>query len=260
MTLTEKLANEYQTLWDTLEVTGKSASEAIEKNLLRINANMPVYQEVERQSGKPWRVVAVIHYRESSFNFNKHLHNGDPLTERTKRVPRGRPVAGKPPFTWLESAVDALRMKPSPNIWTIAETLYFLETYNGFGYRNLHPEVLSPYLWSWSTHYKQGLYVADHVFNPLAVDMQCGCALLLQALEYSKGYEYRKDEYVPPVTVERSAGVSEKLIDWVISKADFPKLAKIAWLWALRQANAYVDSEIAKLEKELDGYPQIEEK
>ena len=52
--------------------------------------------------------------------FDAHFHNGDPLTDRTKRVPAGRPKEGDPPFTWEQSAEDAIRSTKldSVPVWT----------------------------------------------------------------------------------------------------------------------------------------------
>ena len=58
----------------------------------------------------PWYVIGFIHKMESDMNFGTHLHNGDPLTARTVHVPTGRPVNGNPPFTWEDSAADALQL------------------------------------------------------------------------------------------------------------------------------------------------------
>ena len=105
-----------------------------------------------------------------------HLHNGDPLTARTTHVPAGRPVAnprGEPeagprrsapnPYTWEESAADALCQKGlnAWADWTIVGSLFQLEAYNGWGYRMYHSEVLSPYLWSFTNHYTKGKYASD---------------------------------------------------------------------------------------------------
>ena len=60
--------------------------------------------------------------------------------------------------------------------------LYKLEAYNGWGYRDHHPDVNSPYLWSFSNHYKSGKYVADGTFSATAVSAQCGAAVLLKRL------------------------------------------------------------------------------
>ena len=40
--------------------------------------------------------------------FDQHLHNGDPLSGRTTHVPPGRPRPASPPFTWEQSAHDAI--------------------------------------------------------------------------------------------------------------------------------------------------------
>jgi hypothetical protein len=57
-----------------------------------------------------------------------------------------------------------------------------LEGYNGWGYRNHHPAVKSPYLWSGSNHYRAGKYVADGTWSDTAVSSQCGAATLLRRL------------------------------------------------------------------------------
>jgi hypothetical protein len=60
--------------------------------------------------------------------------------------------------------------------------LYQLEGYNGWGYRLHHTHVLTPYLWSFSTHYTSGKYVADGTWSDTAVSKQCGAAALLRRL------------------------------------------------------------------------------
>jgi hypothetical protein len=121
---------------------------------------------------------------ESSLDFRKHLHNGDPLTARTVHVPAGRPPDGEPPFTWEESAGDALRLRRIPrwDDWTVPGVLYQLEGYNGWGYRLYHPHVLSPYLWSYSGHYSSGKYVADGRWSDTAVSKQCGAAVIVRRM------------------------------------------------------------------------------
>jgi lysozyme family protein len=126
----------------------------------------------------PWYFT--IHNR-SDMN-HQALHNGDPLSARTVQVPAGRPPKGQPPFTWEESAADALALKrlDAQTDWTLAGTLYQLECYNGWGYRRHHPHVLSPYLWSFSGHYTCGKYVADGRWSEAATSRQCGAAVLLR--------------------------------------------------------------------------------
>jgi len=118
-------------------------------------------------------------------NFECHLHNGDPLTGRTVRVPVGRPILGSPPFSWEDSAEDALQLRKVDQWkdWTIEGMLYQIEGYNGWGYRMHHPEVLSPYLWGFSNHYIKGKYVSDGSWDENAVSKQCGAVVLVKSLE-----------------------------------------------------------------------------
>jgi hypothetical protein len=135
---------------------------------------------------------------EASLNFTKHLHNGDPLSHRTVHVPAGRPKKGKPPFAWEESAQDALALKglSAKTEWSLAGTLYQLERYNGWGYRLHHPHVLSPYLWSFSNHYKSGKYIADGTWSDTAISRQCGAAVLLRRMAEKNQIEF-PDQPVP---------------------------------------------------------------
>ena len=66
--------------------------------------------------------------------------------------------------------------------WSLPRILYKLEEYNGFGYRMHHPEVFTPYLWSYSEHYTSGKYVADGTFSASAVSKQCGAVVMLRRM------------------------------------------------------------------------------
>ncbi|MGE3915321.1 MAG: MJ1477/TM1410 family putative glycoside hydrolase [Hyphomicrobiaceae bacterium] len=146
------------------------------------------YQAVEAATGVPWFVVGIIHSLEADLNFRSHLHNGDSLQRQTVHVPRNRPgnlKAGEPPFTWQRSAIDALVVDENLNQWSdwsLPGIAFVFERYNGFGYRRNHPEVLSPYLWSFGNHYLRGKYVEDGSFSADAVSQQCGGMLLMQQL------------------------------------------------------------------------------
>lgn len=140
------------------------------------------YVAVANVSGVPPHLVALIHAMESGLSFLGHLHNGDPLGARTVHVPKGRPLQGQPPFTWEESACDALTLHKLDvwDDWSLAGFAYVLERYNGFGYRR-HGNV-SPYLWSFTTAYTRGKYVSDGHFDPQAVSQQPGVMALLRGL------------------------------------------------------------------------------
>jgi lysozyme family protein len=156
--------------------------------------NQARYEAVGKPFGIPFYVLGCLHYRESSSSFNRHLHNGDPLTARTVHVPPGRPVNGAPPFTWEESAADALTLRGYANLtgWDLVHCLVRCEAWNGYGYKNRN--VPSPYVWSFTSAYSAGKFVADGKYDPTAVDAQPGCAAILKALVI-KGVQF--DVVVP---------------------------------------------------------------
>jgi lysozyme family protein len=179
--MTEKLRQEYQRLFDTCKINQNkylNVASVIEK----IANGKRKYDAVENELKIPWFFVAAIHNMEASLNFSRHLHNGDPLTARTKHVPAGRPVKGNPPFTWEESAIDALKLMNLHKWtdWSVPGMLYKLELYNGMGYRKKHPNVLTPYLWSFTNHYTKGKYVADGRWSDEAVSDQVGAAIIIK--------------------------------------------------------------------------------
>lgn len=184
MRLTPALRAEYNLLFASCEIRPRYQA-AVERRVIALAAGLARYLGVARELGLPWYVVAVIHSLEADLDFSRHLHNGDPLGARTRRVPRGRPADGEPPFSWEESASDALRLRGLHEVeeWDLPTLLFQLEAYNGWGYRRHHPEVLSPYLWSFSNHYERGKYVGDGSFSSAAVSRQPGGAVLLSALE-----------------------------------------------------------------------------
>jgi lysozyme family protein len=143
------------------------------------------YDEIAKRIGCPWWVVGLIHNMECGLRFDRHLHNGDPLTDRTKHVPSGRPAIGKPPFTFADSACDALTLMGyhHETDWTIGRVLYLFEKYNGLGYRQYHPDIKSPYLWSFTNWYSKGKYVADGKFDHEAVSQQIGIAAILKRMQ-----------------------------------------------------------------------------
>jgi lysozyme family protein len=175
------LSQEYRDCFDRCETRREFAGN-VAYYVKRLKHGQPNYQLVEREVGVPWVFVAVIHGMECGFNFAGHLHNGDRLTARTVNVPKGRPKNSEPPFTWLQSALDALRMKKLDSVtdWSVPHMLYLLEGYNGFGYRRR--AMPSPYLWSFSNVYEKGKFVMDGKFDPNAVSKQCGAALMLKAI------------------------------------------------------------------------------
>lgn len=142
----------------------------------------PRYDPVAAKTGVPWWFIGIVHALEGSFNFNTHLHNGDPLSARTVREPPGRPLVWNPPNDWEASAIDALKFDglAGQSEWSVAQVLYRFERYNGMSYYK--HGINSPYLWSFSNQYSKGKFVRDKVYDPLAVSKQCGAAVMLRAL------------------------------------------------------------------------------
>jgi lysozyme family protein len=177
-----ELQAEYEAYYAACTVRPEHAG-SVAYYVKRLSQGRPVYAQVGSDlNGIPWMFIGVIHGMECGFNFAGHLHNGDPLQARTVHVPAGRPTAGSPPFTWRQSAVDALTMKRFHEVgdWSIPHMLYLLEKYNGFGYRMRREP--SPYLWSFSNLYEKGKFVQDGRYDSEAVSKQCGAALMLKAV------------------------------------------------------------------------------
>jgi len=176
--LSDIYANQFATCTIKLEHAAE-----VQRETAAILAHRPRYQAVAANfTGMPWWAIGIIHSMECGLNFHQHLHNGDPLTARTVQVPAGRPKCGSPPFTWEESAIDAIECDGLDHVtdWTIGSALIVFENYNGTGYRRRG--VPSPYLWSFTDQYHCGKYTGDGRYDPQAVSQQCGCAALLKGL------------------------------------------------------------------------------
>ncbi len=176
-TLTDDLRNEYKQLFDTCIIKEDKLPD-VDNVIAKMVANKATYDIVANKLNIPWYFIAIVHCMEGSLNFKTHLHNGDPLTARTVQVPKGRPLTGKPPFKWEDSAVDALTLEHLAPLadTTVPGLLFAFEGYNGFGSRA--KGIHSPYLWSFSNHYTSGKFVKDHVFDPNAVSKQMGAGVL----------------------------------------------------------------------------------
>jgi len=199
--LTEAMRAEYEKRFSTCEVDPNRKAE-VEVVITRMMKARLRYDRVAAATGVPWFVIAAIHNMECSGRFDCHLHNGNPLSARTFDDPGGRPikppVSGRLPYSWEESAIDALEFDGFDvwREWSVAGTLFKLEAFNGFGPRN--HGVPTPYLWAGSQHdlnhdgridadelrysYHGGKYVKDHVWSEKAMSAQIGAAVLLRRM------------------------------------------------------------------------------
>ncbi len=139
--------------------------------------NKEKYKKIESATGIPAELVCAIHYRESGCNFNTYLHNGDPLGKPTVHVPKGKFFND-----WTSAAIDALKSGHYGKVSRddLNSQLEFAERYNGLGYRKRG--LMSPYVWSGTDKYTQGMYVADGKFAPTKKDPRVGVAAALDSL------------------------------------------------------------------------------
>ena len=178
----ESLKDEYERNWASLEIRPSRLAEANAVARKALNGKA-TYQQIERLTGVPWYFAALCHYRESNFDFDTYLGNGETIHRATTIVPKGR----GPFATFVDGAVDAFRIENfvGAHDWGIARILYRLEAFNGFGY---HAKGCnSPYLYGGSTLYgppeaRAGKFVRDHVFDSNHVDSQLGTAVILHAM------------------------------------------------------------------------------
>ena len=169
--------------WNSATVRVDKQSE-VRWTARKIERSKDRYEAIERSTGVKWFIIATLHNMECGLRFDQHLHNGDPLTRRTWQVPAGRPKTGNPPFTFEESAIDALRYDKMDNVsWNdLTKSLDALEGYNGVGYKKYHPDVPTPYLWSGTTVYTRGKYVQDGKWSSTSVSSQIGIVPILKEL------------------------------------------------------------------------------
>jgi lysozyme family protein len=157
----------------------------IDKVIRRIFLNKKLYKCVDSRTDVPWYVIACLHNMESGGSFRHHLHEGSPLYGRTRWVPKGRPKTGTAPFTWVESAQDALSYdKMGEKRWAfLFDTLWAVEGYNGTGYWRYHRSTPSPYLYAKTTIEKPGKYVSDGKWSSTARSKQIGIVAIWKRMQ-----------------------------------------------------------------------------
>ena len=194
-----ELRRSYASLWKAMEIPPGMRVRATDARVATIAAGKSRYDQVANATGVPWYVIGMIHEMEGGLNFATHLHNGDPLTNRTIHVPAGRPPTGVPPFQWEDSAIDAVTLEgfAAVKLWSIERIAYQLEAYNGWGYRSRNTGVNTPYLWSATNLYQRGKFVRDGVFDPNAVSGQIGAMALLRRLIDIEGVNVPLEDDVP---------------------------------------------------------------
>lgn len=158
---------------------------AVDRVVARIMRYEAQYRAVDKQTNVPWYVIAALHNMESSGSFRHHLHEGSPLSGRTRWVPKGRPKWGSPPYSWEESAKDALLYDRMGEVrWAyLFDTLWAVQRYNGTGYWRYHRSTPSPYLYAKTSIERPGKYVSDGKWSSTAISAQIGVAAIWKRME-----------------------------------------------------------------------------
>jgi len=167
---------EYEADLANAKPTRSSEAVAVAKQLLLHRDRFLAMQQL---CGVPALWVMPVFERENP-SFNSYLGNGDPLSHPTVHVPRGRG-----PFdSWEAGAADALKLDhvtgTPADQWTWPWACYRHELWNGLGPRN-HGRP-SGYLWSGTTIYQGGKYVADGVWSRGTFDKQLGTVIIMRAI------------------------------------------------------------------------------
>lgn len=210
----------YSNLWDKAQVKNNWRIRT-QAAVNRVKAGRARYVRIAAKTGVPWQWIGAIHSLEAGNRFSGHLHNGDNLARRTVHVPAGRPRTGTPPFTWEQSAFDALQMHGLHKIrvWPMSRQLYEAERYNGWGY--FYRGAMSAYLWSGTTLYARGKYVADGRWSSSAVSRQVGVVPILKMLGVGGAVTPVEMALVIPPMPERSpvrrATNENFIVDWVMA-------------------------------------------
>jgi len=180
--LLEKHKPHASTAQATFSQPGQKADAAAFK--AHFEKNRARYEAVAQRTNMPADLVAALHWREGSGNFNTYMHQGDPLGKPATHVPRDIPVF----HNWEDSAVHALGQKANyqkalgltAQSTDPAAKAAYAELYNGLGYH--YKGKPSPYVYAGTDKYVSGKYVRDGVYDPSTVDRQNGVLALMQTL------------------------------------------------------------------------------
>lgn len=143
------------------------------------------YEQVAAKVDLPAPLIAALHWRESSGDFTRYLHQGDRLGRPAVNVPKNIPVFHE----WEPAAIHALNMKGSiakqlaldGQTKDLAAIATYAEMYNGLGYH--YKGKASPYVYAGTNKYTKGKYVKDGVYNANVKDQQVGVMAMWEAIE-----------------------------------------------------------------------------
>lgn len=158
----------------------------MEQFLKNWDANRARYEKVSETAGIPPKLIAALHWRESTGDFGTYLHQGDPLGKKAVHEPADIPIFK----TWEPAAEHALGQKAAiqrdykidANTTDEAALASYAERYNGLGYHNYHAQA-SPYVFAGTDQYKKGKYVGDGDWDGNYKDTQLGVVAMMRRLD-----------------------------------------------------------------------------
>lgn len=169
------------------------------------------YEAVSAKTNIPAKLIAALHWRESSGKFDTYLHQGDPLGRPAVHVPRNIPVF----YKWEDAAVHALNSKKGTanalgmdaSTTDFESIATYAEAYNGLGYQSRG--VASPYVYSGTNQYSKGKFVSDGKYSATAKDKQLGVLAMVNEIG---GLDPTLAEGSAPATPERTTGAWDKVL------------------------------------------------
>lgn len=173
----------YKSLWEAMVVGKVKEAGKQARDILAVRGR---YETVETSTGVPWFVIGICHVREAGDppDFKAVLHNGERIVgtgKKTRLVPKNRGPFG----SWFEAAVDAVNIEHLNGVnwkdgWGPEHVAYFLEVFNGTGYRG--HGIPSPYLWGGTSVQQRGKFIQDGVYDKNTMDPQVGGMAILREL------------------------------------------------------------------------------
>ena len=160
--LSDKLREEYQRLFDTITIDSNKKEE-VKEIVKEIFKNRNTYKTIGGEHNIRWYLVGIIHYKtKENENFpekNKLIWDINQDEDKLSDKLQG----------WSDTSLPAI--------------LYRLEkdSDKNWAYRNMHPEVRSPYLWGASTHYDKGYFNSENKWFE-EKSPQIGVAILLREI------------------------------------------------------------------------------
>lgn len=154
---------EYEYLWPLVQVGNDFILEATRVARWSLD-NKATFGAAAAVLNIPWWVLAGINNLEMGTNFNGTILNGDPWKEKTRHYPSGL----GPWKSWTDACVWGMRHEAkgwnfdlAKYQWTVGNTFYFAESYNGHNARldmgkEIDPPHASPYLYSGTQFYRSG--------------------------------------------------------------------------------------------------------